>query len=175
MFKKDPICNITWLPSDDLNGNDYNPNFVMDGELRLLERSILKQGWIQPVLVNPDNIIIDGFHRVKLSQQSKALRRKYDGMVPCVVLKISRPKAMLLTVRINRAKGTHAAVRMADLIKELIDEHGFEREEVAAEIGATAKEVDLLYQDSIFHAKGLEKYRYSNAWIPKESTHEDRA
>ena len=59
----DPINNIQWILASDLNGNDYNPNVVFTPELKLLERSLLKTGWVQPILISKDKIIIDGFHR----------------------------------------------------------------------------------------------------------------
>ena len=63
----DPLDNIQWLDAKSLEGNDYNPNAVFSPELKLLERSILATGWVQPVLISKDNIIIDGFHRWSLS------------------------------------------------------------------------------------------------------------
>src|SRR5579872_4357233 len=165
----DPVGKIEWRDADSLSANTYNPNVVFDAELRLLERSILRTGWVQPILITADGTIIDGFHRWMLSRESQALRARYGGMVPCAVLDVPPEEAKLLTVRMNRAKGTHVAVRMSDLVKSLIDEHGFDADMVAAEIGATRDEIDVLYQDSIFEAKKIRDYRYSRAWIPKET------
>jgi len=165
---EDPIQNIEWRDAKTLNANDYNPNVVYSPELKLLEFSILRQGWVQPVLVTEDGTIIDGFHRAMLSRESKALGKKYGGRCPCVVLDIDRAEAMMLTIRINRAKGAHVAFRMAAIVKELIDEHGVDAQQLATEIGATSQEVDLLYQDGVFEAKDIKNYRYSKAWYPKE-------
>ena len=165
----DPLNDIQWLEADLLESNDYNPNAVFSPELRLLERSILKTGWVQPILVSKDNIIIDGFHRWSLSKDSKKLRAKYKGRVPCAVLDVTREQAMILTVRMNRAKGSHIAVRMSEMIKELIDVHGIAIPDLAVELGATKKEVELLYQDGVFKARNMKDYKYSNAWVPAES------
>ena len=80
-----PIDNIQWLSVKELDGNNYNPNVVIGPELRLLEHSILKTGWIQPILVNRDYIIIDGFHRWQLASQSKALLARDGGTVPVLL------------------------------------------------------------------------------------------
>lgn len=165
----DPVLNIEWRDASALDANDYNPNRVFNKELRLLEFSIIRQGWVQPVLISNEGMIIDGFHRVMLSRDSKAIRSMYDGKVPCAVLHISRAEAMMLTIRINRAKGAHAGFRMASIIKELIDKHGLDRQQIASEIGAPLSEVDLLYQDGVFEAKNIKDYRYGNAWYPAES------
>ena len=162
----EPIDNVQWLPTGDLKANHYNPNVVMNQELRLLEFSILETGWIQPILVSKDLIIIDGFHRWALSADSKKLQKKYGGEVPCAILDVEPWEAMLLTVRINRAKGSHVAVRMSDLIKAVIDEHGIDPKVVAKHIGAKAAEVELLYEDSIFKARNLANHKYSKAWEP---------
>lgn len=164
----DPIDRIVWRHVDELNHNDYNPNVVMTAELRLIEHSILTTGWLQPVTTLPDGTIIDGFHRYMLSRESQALREQYAGRVPCVVLDLSRAEAMLLTIRINRAKGSHVALRMSSIVKELIDEHGLDPAEIQRGIGASKDEVDLLYQDGIFQHRNLKDYRYSKAWVPHE-------
>lgn len=170
----DPIEKIEWRDAETLNGNDYNPNMVLTPELKLLAHSIMTNGWIQPVLINAQGIIIDGFHRWRLSQDSPQVRKKYKGKVPCVVLDITEPEAMLLTVRINRAKGVHSAVRMAELVKTLIDHHGLSEQDVAQGIGASKAEIDLLYQEGVFKNKDIKNYKYSNAWIPRD-TKSDKA
>jgi ParB-like chromosome segregation protein Spo0J len=167
---RDPISHIEWRDADMLDANDYNPNVVFTPELRLLERSILLTGWVQPILVTPDGTIIDGFHRVMLSRDSENLQARYAGKVPCAVVDIPRHKAMLLTIRMNRAKGTHVAVRMSEIVRELIDVHHCDPQEVAIEIGATKDEIDLLYQDGVFKMKNIEDYRYSKAWYPAEKS-----
>jgi ParB-like chromosome segregation protein Spo0J len=164
----DPIANIEWREASSLNANDYNPNVVFTPELRLLERSILLAGWVQPILITKDGTIIDGFHRARLAQDSPALRKRYDGKVPCAVIDVPRDKAMILTIRMNRAKGSHVAVRMSEIVRELIDVHHCDPQEVAIEIGATKDEIDLLHQDGVFKMKNIEAWRYSKSWYPKE-------
>lgn len=166
---KDPISNIEWRDAATLVANDYNPNRVFSPEMKLLERSILLTGYVQPILVRkaePD--IIDGFHRHRLAQDSKALKARYGGMVPCAVLDVTRPQAMLLTVRMNRAKGTHVAVLMSNLVRELIDVHHYDPQELCAELGATMDEIALLHQESVFQLKGIDKWAWSPAWYPAE-------
>lgn len=164
----DPIGHVQWLPVDELDGNRWNPNTVHKPELRLLEHSLLKNGWIQPILVSPARIVIDGFHRWSLSKDSPRVRERWSGRVPCAVLDVDEPNAMLLTIRINRAKGTHVAVGMSRIVRELLDEHGYEPQQIAIEIGATLDEVHLLAQDGVFAVKDIAKWSYSPAWYPAE-------
>lgn len=161
----DPINHIEWIDSRELKANDYNPNVVFTPELKLLESSILLTGWIQPILIDKEYNIIDGFHRASLSKDSKKMIERYQYKAPVCMLPLDRPQAMLMTVRINRAKGTHIATRMSEMIKELIDKHGLLHEEIMAGIGASRKEVDLLYQEGVFKARKLDKVKYSQAWV----------
>ena len=164
----EPVECIEWVDAAQLQANTYNPNMVFNTELRLLERSILKTGWTQPILISRDDIIIDGFHRWRLAQDSPALVKRYGGKVPCARLDVGPDEAMLLTIRMNRAKGTAAAFRMSAVIKRLIDEFGRDPQELAIESGGTIAEIDLLYQDSIFKARHIAEYQYSKAWEPIE-------
>ena len=165
-MKKEPIEQIEWIDANALVANDYNPNIVMNAELKALELNILQVGWIQPIIISADKTIIDGFHRSMLSKQSSKLKEKYNGKVPCVVFDVPRDKAMILTVRMNRAKGSHVALRMSEMIRELIDKHKWTNVDVGREIGASKKEIDLLYQESVFKMKNIKDYKYSKAWYP---------
>lgn len=163
-----PVDRILWRDVDELRSNEWNPNVVQPPERRLLETSLLENGWTQPIIVTPDGLIIDGENRVAIARTSTKLRRRDHGRVPCTVLELSEAEAMLLTVRINRAKGTHVAIRMAELVKAVIDRGGMDPDEVARQLGASRNEVDLLYQDDVFKARDIPNRQYSRAWIPVE-------
>jgi len=165
----DPINRIEWREASSLNANDYNPNVVFTPELKLLEKSILKTGWVQPILITKEGTIIDGFHRHRLAQDSVKLKEKYKGKVPCAVMDISVVEAMIVTIRMNRAKGSHVAVRMSEIVRKLIDAMGVLPEELAQDIGATKAEINLLYQEGVFKMKNIKDYKYSNAWIPTDT------
>lgn len=177
MQGNDPIDRIQWFPAAELNPNGWNPNGwnpnrVFDQELVLLERSIIKNGWTQPILINTLKTIIDGFHRWGLSQHSSAIFKIYAGMVPCAVLDVSNAEAMALTVRINRAKGDHMATGMAELCKRLHLQEGWDMQQIAVEIGGTIDEVRTLIEDDIFKARDLANHQYSQAWVPAEANAE---
>lgn len=164
---KAPIENLVWHDPNTLTANDYNPNFVFTKEMRLLELSLRKQGWIQPILITKDKTIIDGFHRHTIAKRN-------GWLVPCAVLDIDDVERKLLTVRINRAKGSHIAVRMSDLIQSLLDE-GVTKEQIAEEIGGDIAEVELLAKKDVFEKFNLEGHTYSKAWIPRKTKPGGRA
>lgn len=162
-----PLNNVQWIEVDKLTANDYNPNVVLTKELQLLQLSLLKNGWIQPVLITKEGRIIDGFHRSTLCRINEEVRKMTDGKVPCVVLDLSPPERIMLTVRINRAKGNHIALKMNKLVQELINDYGLSKEVVAENIGATPREVELLLYDDVFDSYELtEETLYSQAWKP---------
>jgi hypothetical protein len=167
-FPEEPLHNIVWLEARSLHANAWNPNRVFQQELRLLERSILTTGWVQPIIVSSSGLIIDGFHRWRLAQDSAEILNRYLGLVPCVVRDIPDDDAMALTVRINRAKGTHSAVEMHRLVSELVNTYGWARERVGESIGANFQEVDLLLQEGVFAQREVSKWAYSPAWYPRD-------
>lgn len=163
-----PIDHIQWVDAATLHSNPWNPNRVHRRELTLLEHSLLSTGWIQPVLVNTEGLVIDGFHRWRLSQDSAKVRAAFGGMVPVAVLDLTRAEAMLMTIRINRAKGTHVATDMSAIVRELIEDHQYDPKVIAKEIGAGLDEVTLLSQQGVFAIRDIPNHQYSKAWYPAE-------
>lgn len=159
-LRSQPISRIVWEDPNVLTANHWNPNHVLTKEMRLLEFSMKRQGWIQPILISSDRVIIDGFHRHTIAKRN-------GWLVPCAVLDISPIERKLLTVRINRAKGVHIAVKMADLIKELLAD-GATKEQIAQEIGGDTAEVELLMKEDVFEKFKLDGHQYSKAWIPRK-------
>lgn len=165
----DPINSITWYDASELRANDWNPNRVMSPELRLLEMNLLSIGWVQPILASTSLLVIDGFHRWRLSQDSAKIRERWNGKVPVAVLDLPDDEAMALTVRMNRAKGSHIAVHMHALVARLLHEYAWSRDRVAEAIGASLKEVDVLSQEGVFAIKNIKNWAYSQAWYPAET------
>ena len=165
-----PVSNIEWVDVNALVSNDYNPNFVQDPEMKLLAFSLLQQGWIQPILVCPAEsgqyTIIDGFHRHRVVKTDKHVWALTGGKVPVCILDISEPERMLLTIRINRAKGSHAAIRMHDIVRSLVEDHAYGHKQIAESIGASREELEALMMEDVFEAKEVDRYEHSKAWLP---------
>lgn len=162
-----PIPRVEWRPVDGLSANDYNPNVVYNSEMQLLKFSLMRQGWIQPILVTEEGVIIDGFHRATLAKADKEVRALTKGRVPCVVMKLTEADRMLLTIRINRAKGSHIALKMADIVHKLVNDMGVPIKTICDEIGAKRDEVDLLLRDNVFKKHNLTlDSKFSRAWVP---------
>lgn len=165
-----PIEHIQWIPAEDLDPNDWNPNICFDQELKLLKFSLLKQGWIQPVLASNEDgriVIIDGFHRWWLTMNDPDVKAMSNGRVPCAILEMEESERKMLTVRINRAKGSHMAFKMHDLVKSLVVDNGLSVPAICEGIGANRDEVELLLQEGVFQKLDIPNHKYSQAWVPK--------
>ena len=169
MLQNDPIFHVQSVDAFKLRSNHWNPNVVFNKELDLLAESILSTGWVHPIIGNKDMLIIDGFHRTHLAKTHPGLLDRYEGEVPFVALDLPDREAMMMTVRINRAKGTHAALRMSDLVLELIDVHDATPDELIQKMGMTPGEVQLLYDRSLLKSRDLQNWNYSKAWKPIET------
>lgn len=164
-----PISKVQWVDVEKLTANDYNPNVVFSKEMELLKLSILKNGWIQPILVTHEFVIIDGFHRASLAKADKQVKALTGGKVPVVIMELNEAERMLLTIRINRAKGSHIAIKMSDLIKKVVNDYGMPIDEICRQIGATKDEIELLLMNDVFKKFDITKEtKYSKAWVPNK-------
>ena len=112
---------------------------------------------------------IEWIEAASLARYDKQVRALTNGKVPCVKMELTEPERMLLTVRINRAKGSHIAIKMSDLIKRLVNDWGMPLDEIARQIGATRDEVDLLLMDDVFKKLNINKEtKYSKAWVVRK-------
>lgn len=164
----DPIDNIEWVDSKSLTANHWNPNRILKAEHDLLVHNMETLGWVQPILINNNNIIIDGFHRWRISQDIKSIKDKYEGKVPVVILDIDDREAMLYTIRMNRAKGVHSSNGMQKIAKILVNEYQMTKEQLEYELGMSSTEVELLLSDSVLTARNSKEWKYNKAWYPIE-------
>lgn len=162
-----PIDNIQWIHINKIKANNYNPNHVLQQEMQLIKTSILKNGWLHPIIINNDNTIIDGYHRATLLKTDKELQQLTQSQIPCITLNLTEVEQKLLTIRINRAKGTQTAYKMHEVIKELYNQ-GITIKQLSKEIGATTEEIQLLIHDNIFQKEQItDETLYNQAWTPK--------
>ena len=91
-----------------------------------------------------------------------------EGKIPCTVISVDESERKMLTVRINRAKGVHSALKMHELVTELHDDHKLTIAQICEGIGATKTEVDLLLKENVFKKLGTESHEYSESWVPVE-------
>lgn len=161
-----PLMKVEWVPREALHANNYNPNHVAPIEMHLLKISILEDGWTQPIVVRPDGEIVDGFHRWTCSAEPE-IAAMTGGKVPVVrLLDLDRDHQIMSTIRHNRARGTHAVLKMADIVRSLIDDEGCTYEEVMSRLQMEFEEVDRLYDRSGI-TKRASKDAFNTGWVPE--------
>jgi ParB-like chromosome segregation protein Spo0J len=135
-----PLSTLRWVERDALHANDYNPNKVTEDNLKLLETSILTNGWTLPIVVRPDYTIIDGFHRWTVAGR-EPLKTKLNGKVPVVIVNHEDEREDIYgTITHNRARGTHLLEPMKAIVQRLLDE-GTSVQEIGKQLGMKPEEV----------------------------------
>ena len=162
-----PVDSVEWVDRDSLDANDYNPNHVAPIELDLLATSILEDGWTHPLVVTPDNVIIDGYHRWLVSDRED-VRALTDGKVPVVTLDKDRAHLMMSTVRHNRARGIHGVLPMADMVRNLMDHHGLEDSDLIDLLGMDIDEIERLYDQAGMPEKNAD-HEFNRGWVPDDT------
>jgi hypothetical protein len=153
-FKNEPVDFVKWIPAENVTANDYNPNKVAPPEMELLEISIMNDGYTQPVVTFPkeNNMVevVDGFHRTRVSKESKIVRQRVLGYTPTVIIRKEQQDKndrIASTIRHNRARGKHQIDAMSEIVLELKNRN-WKNERIARELGMDEEEILRLCQIS---------------------------
>lgn len=175
-FRGEPVDLVQWVPADRVQANDYNPNSVAPPEMRLLEHSIMADGYTQPIVTHDEGetrVVIDGFHRNRVGKESRKVRARVKGYLPVVQIKAGREDRrdrMAATIRHNRARGKHAIEPMTGIVSYLAKK-GWDDEKIGRELGMEPDEV-LRFKQITGLAEMFADREFSEAW---GTTDEDRA
>lgn len=174
-FKNEPVDFVKWVKSENVVANDYNPNKVAPPEMELLEISIMNDGYTQPVVTFPkeDKVeVVDGFHRTRVSKESKIVRQRVYGYTPTVIIRKEQQDKndrIASTIRHNRARGKHQIDAMSEIILELKNRN-WKNERIARELGMDEEEILRLCQIT-----GLQDIfkddDFSKSWEASDSIH----
>lgn len=162
-----PIDMVRWVPVEQVQANDYNPNSVAGNEMRLLYTSISHDGYTQPVVTVYDSeiqkyVIVDGFHRYTIMRRYEDIYKLNDGKLPIVVIDKSINDRMASTIRHNRARGKHSVAGMGKIVFDML-KNGATDEQICNEVGLEPEELARLKYVTGF-AKLFENAQYGKAW-----------
>lgn len=169
-FKGEPVDYVKWVKNETVTSNDYNPNKVAPPEMKLLELSIVNDGYTQPIVSwsNPEKNaieVIDGFHRNRVGKESPSVRQRVMGYLPVVDIRTeqsSKNDRMASTIRHNRARGKHQVDAMSEIVIELKNRN-WRNARIAKELGMDEEEVLRLCQISGLEHLFSDK-DFSRAW-----------
>lgn len=167
-FRNEPVDCVLWVKGDTVDPNDYNPNVVAPPEMKLLKRSILEDGYTQPVVTwveNGNREVVDGFHRKRVGKEDKEVRKRIRGYLPVTTVnewRTDREDRIAATIRHNRARGKHTIEGMTDIVVEL-SRRNWSDKRIARELGMDPDEVLRLKQISGL-AELFADVDFSEAW-----------
>ena len=171
MIKDNPVDNVLWIPIEQVQANDNNPNTVSKKEMDLLYTSIKHDGYTQPIVTIYDKkmkkyIIVDGFHRYTIAKCNPDILERNEGTVPVVVIDKDIKERMASTVRHNRARGKHTVNGMSDLVFSMLDK-GMTDESICNELGMQPEELLRLKHITGF-SKLFKDAEYNKSWKTKQ-------
>ncbi len=162
-----PVYNIKRIPLEKIQANAYNPNKVAPPEMKLLYDSIKEDGYTQPIVcyhIKDKDVyeVVDGFHRYMIMKTYKDIYEREGGCLP--VATIDRPISdrMASTIRHNRARGSHDADLMSNIVAELV-EMGKSDAWISKHLGMDADEILRLKQITGLAALFADK-EFSTSW-----------
>ena len=121
---------------NELKPNAYNPNVMQENTLAHLIEEIKRIGFLQPILINKNNIIIDGEHRWKAAKEAGLTE------VPVIQVDMDEKDAKITTINMNQIKGSIDPLKFADLLINL--EEDFDKEQIQDLLRMNELEIETL-------------------------------
>ena len=85
----------------DIREDEENPNEMTERQLEGLKEAIEKYGFLEPIIIDKDNMVIDGEHRLKALREAKA------ETAQAIRLAVSRTDARMIRQAMNKLRGSH--------------------------------------------------------------------
>ncbi len=167
-MRREPTDCVLWVDAGAIHANDYNPNVVAPPEMRLLQLSIMQDGYTQPIVAWADGDeyeVVDGFHRHRVGREVGAVAKRVRGRLPISVINADRTAKedrIAATIRHNRARGVHQVDAMSEIVLDLARRNHSD-EWIARELGMEPDEVLRLKQVTAM-AELFADHEFSEAW-----------
>ncbi len=155
---------MNYVKPENVKTPEWRTTYILRPDLKLLEETIKDVGILYPLLVREeDSTIIDGHARWVVAQRLN---------IECPVKYVSCTKAdaMILHVRMNRARGAVVAKDFSLLLDTLVDEPDYSPDELRLMLGMTVDEFEVLVDGTLVKRRNLKEHKYSNAWVPVETS-----
>jgi hypothetical protein len=160
---------IHQVPLQSLRAPKWGATYIMRPEKILLRLSMYESGWLQPLVVrSADQSIIDGTKRWDLALSDDKFKARHGLLVPVVYHDVDEIDAMVLHVRLNRAKGNVHPYALSQIVKSIIRSKKYGERDLLAILAMSNDELDLMISSGLLKSKNWEKYEYSRAWVPIE-------
>lgn len=167
-FADQPVDCVLWVPAEQVQANDYNPNVVAPPEYKLLKHSIESDGYTQPIVtydVGDHREVVDGAHRLRVGSEDEVVCNRIHGYLPVTTIRgerTAREDRIAATMRHNLARGKHTIVGEREIILELVRRNWTDKK-IMKELGIDADKLLRLKQTSGLAAMFADK-DFSEAW-----------
>ena len=160
---------VEMVPSASLKPPSWASSYLLRPDKLLLRLSMIESGWLQPIVVRlADQTIIDGVKRWDFACTDEKFQSRHGAFVPVVYHDVDEIDAMILHIRLNRARGNTHPVGMSTMLKKIVYSGKYEADELSNILVMSDDEIDLLLSSGLLKKKNWEKYEYSRAWVPIE-------
>ena len=143
------VMQIEEIRIDEISNHPSNPKIHPEKQIRLIQESIKKFGYTNPVILSADNIILAGHARVKA-----AIELGQDT-IPCIRTKLSGAEADAYLLTDNRLSDIAPYDRdilaelLSDIPKDLVEITGFDQIQIDALLsGEDIPDIDKFISDS---------------------------
>lgn len=137
---------------------------------RLLVQSMLDWGWLQSLVVRAENrTIIDGTARWLTAMNTPNVRKRLGDLVPVVWVSCDEVDAMLMHMRMNRARGMVVAKRTSNLLKTTVASGKYDADTLRKLLVMTKEEWDVMVDGHYLKQKSINEHTYSRGWVPVEA------
>jgi len=160
---------INHKPFNSVKTAPWRATYVLKPDMDLLRESMMDFGWMSPIVVRAhDSTIIDGTHRWVIAGE-KDFQRIHGTEIPIVFVECDEIDAMLMHVRLNRARGQIFAKPFSRLLKKVILSDKYSVEDVSRILIMSPDEVDLMLAGGLLKQRKVPQHQYSRAWVPVEA------
>jgi ParB-like chromosome segregation protein Spo0J len=165
---------IDYRPFDSLKAPQWGVNYVLKPDMNLLRLSMNEMGWVQPIIARAeDQTIIDGTHRWVIAGE-KQFQRSHGKDIPVLFFDCDLIDAMVMHIRLNRARGEIFAKPFAKLLKTIVLSDKYSAADLEDILVMSPDEVDLMLAGGLLKQRKIPQHTYSRAWVPVEAPSADK-
>lgn len=159
--------NIIHVTPESIRPAEWKTNHILTPDLRLLRKSIADYGWLYPVIVRKEDMtIIDGFARWLIATDDASYTDK--GKIPVSLIDCDEANAIIMHIRLNRARGSIVAKYLASAVQKLVQLGYTDSAKLSQILGMSFEEYEVISEPRYLKAKKLAAHEYSRAWVPIE-------
>lgn len=152
-----------------LRSAPWSTTFLLRPDERLLADSLTEHGWLVPLVVRRDGLVIDGNQRLRIASNDRAVAERVGSEVPVSWVQCDEVDAMVMHMRLNRAKGMTVAKGTSLLLNEVLASRKYTEETLRKMLRMTPEEFQVLHDAEYLKRSAIAGHQYSYAWVPIEA------